>query len=370
MDHPAAYLGPFLIIAANHASFLDPPFVGCHLCRARSPTSRARRLWKPGVAACWLDAVGTIPVDRDGSDVSAIKARAARAAGRVARSWCFPEGTRSPDGCLAAAEGRWRGTAWIACRAQVPVVPTRIFNSHLALGRTGPPRLGTPVSVVYGNRLGSLPADYDDPATGKERYQRANETHHGRHRRAGAARTASDLNRRGVRTPRLHFGARPPHARPQAWRARARTWLAVARACAVAQDAFDIIGIRRQFGAARTRGGEIIPIVFEQHLLEVAVAEAAGAEPVPEICATSAGAKSSRNWIARFWPASELGLGRRAAVPSPGPMIFPQAAFSSPKSRWCCRSSCSFFGRRGRATGAVVADLRLGNQQRSRHRSG
>jgi 1-acyl-sn-glycerol-3-phosphate acyltransferase len=160
-------IGPFLI-AANHASFLDPPFVGCHVPRAMAFFAR-KTLWKPGPAAWWLNMVGCIPVDRDGSDVAAIKnVLRALAVGRALV--LFPEGTRSADGILQPPKA---GVGLLACRAQVPVVPARIFNSHRALGRNGRLRLGTSVSVVYGRRL--VPADYDDPTTGKERYQCASE---------------------------------------------------------------------------------------------------------------------------------------------------------------------------------------------------
>jgi 1-acyl-sn-glycerol-3-phosphate acyltransferase len=159
--------GP-LLIAANHASFLDPPFVGCHVPRPLAFFAR-KSLWKPGPASWWLDAVGAIPVDRDGSDVAAIKAvLRALTAGRALV--VFPEGTRSADGVLQPPKS---GVGLLACRAQAPVVPVRIFNSHLALGRDSVLRPGTPVSVVYGQPL--APGDYDDPAAGKERYQRASE---------------------------------------------------------------------------------------------------------------------------------------------------------------------------------------------------
>ncbi len=61
----------------------------------------------------------------------------------------------------------------IACRTQVPVVPVRIFGSFEAFGKSGRMRLGTPVSVVFGPPL--PPSAYDDPKSGKERYQRASE---------------------------------------------------------------------------------------------------------------------------------------------------------------------------------------------------
>ena len=166
LDH-VPHAGPFLI-AANHASFLDPPFVGCHVRRPLAFFAR-KTLWKPGLASWWLDAVGCIPVDRDGSDVAAIKAvLRALAAGRALV--VFPEGTRSADGTLQVPKA---GVGLLACRAQVTVVPARIFNSHRALGRDNVLRIGTRVSVVYGRPL--APADYDDPAAGKDRYQRASQ---------------------------------------------------------------------------------------------------------------------------------------------------------------------------------------------------
>lgn len=160
--------GSFLI-AANHASFLDPPLIGSQVPRQIAFFAR-KTLWKPGFASWWLDAVGTIPVDRDGGqDVSAIK-RVLRA---LKDDWgliLFPEGTRSPDGKLQAPKA---GVGLICCRAQVPVVPARIFNSDEAYGKGRGLHLNTPVSIVFGPPI--RPAEYDDPAAGKERYQVASE---------------------------------------------------------------------------------------------------------------------------------------------------------------------------------------------------
>ena len=156
--------GSFLI-AANHASFLDPPLIGCQVQRQIAYFAR-KTLWKPGFASWWLDEVGTIPVDRDGGqDVSAIK-RVLRALKEDTGLILFPEGTRSPDGELQAPKA---GVGLICCRAQVPVIPARVFGSFVAYGKDRGLRLGTPVSVVFGPPL--TPAEYDDPAAGKERYQ-------------------------------------------------------------------------------------------------------------------------------------------------------------------------------------------------------
>lgn len=160
--------GPF-IVACNHASHLDPPIVGSQIPRQMAFFAR-KTLWKPGIASWWLDGVGTIPVDRDGgTDVAAIR-RVLQTLQSGKALILFPEGTRSPDGNLQPAKA---GVGLIACKTQAPVLPARIFNSHLAFGRDGKVRLGTRVSVAFGPVI--QPADYDDPRAGRERYQRASE---------------------------------------------------------------------------------------------------------------------------------------------------------------------------------------------------
>ncbi|TAG33153.1 MAG: 1-acyl-sn-glycerol-3-phosphate acyltransferase [Verrucomicrobia bacterium] len=159
--------GAFLI-AANHASHLDPPFLGAVLPHQLAFFAR-KSLWKPGLGAWWMNGVGAIPVDRDGSDLAAIKrVLATLAAGRPLV--LFPEGTRSPDGTLQPAKA---GVGLIACKTGVPVVPCRIFQSHHALGRAGNFQPGTPIDIVYGPPLSA--AHYDQKADGKERFQRASE---------------------------------------------------------------------------------------------------------------------------------------------------------------------------------------------------
>jgi len=157
------------LVAANHASHLDPFILGSQM--PRQVTFFARKtLWKPGFASWWLDRVGVIPVDRDGgSDVGAIK-RVLNALKQDKIIIMFPEGTRSPDGHLQAPKA---GVGLFACRTQVAVVPARIFGSFEAFDRRGRVRLGVPVTVVFGK---PLPASfYDDPASGKERYQVASD---------------------------------------------------------------------------------------------------------------------------------------------------------------------------------------------------
>ncbi len=160
--------GGFLL-AANHASFIDPPMIGCHLSRQIAYFAR-KTLWKGGISSWWLDAVGAIPVDRDGGqDVSAIK-RVLKALKAERGLILFPEGTRTPDGNLQPAKA---GVGFIACKTQVPVIPVRIFGSYEAFGKGRGLHLGTPVSVVFGRPI--PPSVYDEPKAGKDRAQIASE---------------------------------------------------------------------------------------------------------------------------------------------------------------------------------------------------
>ena len=159
--------GPILI-ASNHCSHLDPPLLGCQIPHQIRFFAR-KTLWKPGIPNWWMNHIECIPVDRDGADVGALKKTiAALESGDVVI--LFPEGTRSMDGHLQPAKS---GVGMIACKTGVPVVPARIFGSFEAFGRNAKYPTPHPVSYVIGRPL--QPADYDDPAAGKQRYQLASE---------------------------------------------------------------------------------------------------------------------------------------------------------------------------------------------------
>lgn len=160
--------GPFLI-AANHASHLDPPFVGCQVGRQMRFFAR-KTLWSNRVSSWWLNQVECIPVDRDSGDVSAIR-RVLQALHEDRAVVLFPEGTRSPDGHLQKPKA---GVGLMACKTGAPVVPCRVFGSYEAFGKGAKfPRLGTPISVVFGKPISA--AEYDAPEAGKERYQIASQ---------------------------------------------------------------------------------------------------------------------------------------------------------------------------------------------------
>ena len=166
-EHHIPTTGPILV-AANHCSHLDPPLLGAQIPHQVRFFAR-KTLWKPGIPAWWMDHIECIPVDRDGADVGALKKTIA-ALGEGGVVILFPEGTRSLDGQLQPAKS---GVGMIACKTQVPVLPVHLFGSFEAFGRGAKLPQPHPVSYVFGRPL--RPADYDDPAAGKQRYQVASD---------------------------------------------------------------------------------------------------------------------------------------------------------------------------------------------------
>jgi 1-acyl-sn-glycerol-3-phosphate acyltransferase len=121
--------GPALI-ASNHVSFLDPPFVGQAFDEALYFFAR-KTLFDHPVAGWVLREWQTIPIDRDKPDASSLKAtiRLLKSGKKVL---IFPEGTRSPDGQLQKAEA---GVGLFIAKSGVPVLPVRIFGTYEAFPR-------------------------------------------------------------------------------------------------------------------------------------------------------------------------------------------------------------------------------------------
>jgi 1-acyl-sn-glycerol-3-phosphate acyltransferase len=89
--------GP-VILASNHATFLDPPLIGSGVKRDINYMARKTLFRYPGIGAI-LRAVNAVPVDRDGGGAAGMKAVMGRleAGGGIV---LFPEGTRTKDGNL------------------------------------------------------------------------------------------------------------------------------------------------------------------------------------------------------------------------------------------------------------------------------
>jgi 1-acyl-sn-glycerol-3-phosphate acyltransferase len=159
-----------VILASNHASFLDPPLVGSGLKRDINYLARESLFRFPGIGAL-LRSWNAVPVDRDGGGAKGLKIildRLLAGNGII----LFPEGTRTKDGQLQPARS---GIGLTVIKSAAPVVPVRVFGTFEAFGRHIKFPKPRRVIVKYGK-----PLDFDvlraeaktcDKARLKEIYQ-------------------------------------------------------------------------------------------------------------------------------------------------------------------------------------------------------
>lgn len=121
--------GP-VILAANHASFLDPPLIGSAVRRPINYLAR-ESLFRFPIFGWYIKALNSVPVDRDGQGAKGLKMildRLLKGGGII----LFPEGTRSSDGNLQPARS---GVGLTVIKSNAPVVPVRILGSYKAWNR-------------------------------------------------------------------------------------------------------------------------------------------------------------------------------------------------------------------------------------------
>ncbi len=116
-----------VIIAPNHASYLDPPLIGSIVPRELSYFAKKELMDVP-VLSWFLNYAGTIPVDRGGYSAGALKTLVRHLkAGKAAI--VFPEGTRTKTGAFLPPK---QGVGMVADLSGVPVVPCWIRGSFRA----------------------------------------------------------------------------------------------------------------------------------------------------------------------------------------------------------------------------------------------
>jgi 1-acyl-sn-glycerol-3-phosphate acyltransferase len=154
-----------VLIASNHASYLDPPVVGVGY-RGRPVHFMARdTLWNSKFGSWWMNKVGCIPVSRGTGDIKALKMTIKALKEGKAVSM-FPEGTRTEDGELQEAKG---GIGFIIEKSGCVVVPAYIDGSYKAHPKgtkfIKPCKLtvtfGKPITQEDFQALGSGRAAYD-----------------------------------------------------------------------------------------------------------------------------------------------------------------------------------------------------------------
>lgn len=115
-----------VILAINHASYLDGPLVGSEVAAIRPFRSLGKReLFEVPLLGAYMRAVGTIPIDRDRPDVPALR----QVLGVLERGELLilaPEGTR---GASARPKVPQAGVGFLARRSGAPVIPVRIHGT-------------------------------------------------------------------------------------------------------------------------------------------------------------------------------------------------------------------------------------------------
>ncbi len=115
-----------LIVAINHASFLDPLLAGAFLPRTIIPLGKIE-LFEHPLFGWVFPAYGVIPIRRGQIDRTAIW-RSLEVLRRGGALLVAPEGTRSRDGRLQRARG---GVALLAVRTDAVVLPVAIWGVKL-----------------------------------------------------------------------------------------------------------------------------------------------------------------------------------------------------------------------------------------------
>lgn len=146
--------GPILL-AGNHASFLDGPIV--FIVLPRPSAFLIKHEMYVGPLRVFLDVIRQIPVHRGVPDRTALR-RGLTVLADDGVLGMFPEGTRG-SGDLAAIQ---HGIGYLALKSGAPVVPVACFGmgEAMPMGRRFP-KLGSRIDVVFG-----VPVQLGTPAAG------------------------------------------------------------------------------------------------------------------------------------------------------------------------------------------------------------
>lgn len=136
--------GPALV-AANHASFLDPPLVGG--AAPEQITYLARKdLFGNAVFRTLCYGLDAIPIERNAADFGSIK-RILGVLQQGRKVLIFPEGVRTYDGALRRA---MPGVGLLVHKARVPVIPAHIYGSFRAWPRHRAFPIPARVAIAFG----------------------------------------------------------------------------------------------------------------------------------------------------------------------------------------------------------------------------
>ena len=154
VEHPERLrgLGP-AVLAANHLSYYDTPVLFAKLPFQFRILAKAS-LWKLPFIGWYLNRSGQVPIDQSSSRAGvASLGRGAKTLQSGLPLVVFPEGGRTEGGQLQPMAA---GAAWMALKAQVPLVPVTLIGTyellpiHVYVLRPRPLKLviGEPISTV------------------------------------------------------------------------------------------------------------------------------------------------------------------------------------------------------------------------------
>ncbi|MGH8927787.1 MAG: lysophospholipid acyltransferase family protein [Acidimicrobiia bacterium] len=156
IEYEQQFPDPPFVVAANHHSFLDPPLLGAAYGRRLRFMALASLFGTYPLLDHAFDAFEVIKIGRGTVPLTALhQALDHLADGGVVA--VFPEGTRATTW---GAVPRRRGAAWLARRAEVPLVAVAIVGTDRVLGLDNKLRRGT-IRIRVGP---SFRADGNGPA--------------------------------------------------------------------------------------------------------------------------------------------------------------------------------------------------------------
>lgn len=142
-----------LIAVSNHASYFDPPLLSNSVRRPVAFMAKEELFKTPGLKQV-IKLYGAYPVKRSTSDRAALRA----ATQAIDSGWIaavFLQGTRSSDAKITDPK---LGAAWIASKAQVPLLPVSLWGTEKVISKKFPFLLPVPITVRIGDLIDPPPS--------------------------------------------------------------------------------------------------------------------------------------------------------------------------------------------------------------------
>jgi 1-acyl-sn-glycerol-3-phosphate acyltransferase len=142
--------GVSAVFASNHLSYFDTPVLFSRLPFQFRILAK-QSLWKIPFVGWYLNRSGQVPIDaKSGRSAIAGLLRGAKTLESGMPLLIFPEGGRSPDGRMAPLQS---GAAFMALRAQVPVVPIALLGTFELLPMHTYHLSPRPVKMIIGDPI-------------------------------------------------------------------------------------------------------------------------------------------------------------------------------------------------------------------------